>query len=136
MKTMIIDDDETTLRVLEATLEQLGHEVVVRQHSMGTMSEITRQRPDVVVLDVGMPGLSGDRLAALLMESHPSLTLILHSSLPAAELHRRARLCGATGYIEKTGDPTRFADQLRRLLPRRLAERRSSRSPAGPDGRK
>jgi DNA-binding NarL/FixJ family response regulator len=116
MKTMIIDDDEVTLRVLEAALDELGYDVVLRQHALGTMNEIARQRPDVVVLDVRMPGLSGDYLAALLAQTRPGLTVILHSSVPSDELHRLTRACGATGCIEKTGDPIKFCEQFRRLL--------------------
>jgi DNA-binding NarL/FixJ family response regulator len=119
MKVMVIDDDATTLQVLEAVLERLGHDVVLRSEALGTMRAVASEQPEVVVLDVSMPGLNGDRLAALLQEKHPSLRLVLHSSLPGNELDRLARSCGAAGYIEKSGDPTHFAETFRRLVPAR-----------------
>jgi DNA-binding NtrC family response regulator len=116
MKVMIIDDDATTLHVLEAAIERLGHEVVVRDESLGTVNAVAKEKPDVAVLDVRMPGLGGDRLANLLLERNPALIVILHSSVPLPELERMARLCGAAGCIEKSGDPTKFADAFDRLV--------------------
>jgi DNA-binding NtrC family response regulator len=132
MKVMIIDDDATTLQVLEAAIERLGYEVVVRDQALGTVNAVAREKPDVAVLDIRMPGLGGDRLAGLLLERHPSLVVILHSSLPAQELGRLASLSGAAGFIEKSGDPTKFAATFERLVSERLPKAAPRSTPAKP----
>ena len=131
MKVMIIDDDATTLHVLEAAIERLGHDVVVRDESLGTVNAVAKEKPDVAVLDIRMPGLGGDRLASLLLERHPSLIVILHSSVPLPELERMARLSGAAGCIEKSGDPTKFADAFDRIVTARAPKSRHAGSKGG-----
>jgi DNA-binding NtrC family response regulator len=116
MKVLIVDDDPVALQILEAVLEGMGHAVLVRDEALGTMSAVVREKPDVVVLDVRMPGLAGDRLATVLGESYPAVAVILHSSMPAAELQRTARACGAAGFIEKVDDPALFARSLERIM--------------------
>ena len=104
MKVMIVDDDSTTLSVLKAMLERRGHEVIERSTAIGTTLAILRERPDVVVLDVRMPGLSGDKLASLIgneSQTHP--VVILHSSMPMNELRALARSSGADGFVQKSG---------------------------------
>lgn len=118
LKIMIVDDDRTTLEVLGAILERSQHHVISRETAIGTTLAIIREKPEVVVLDIGMPGLSGDRLATLIGNSkaHPSPMVILHSSRPRAELERIAGVCGASGVIEKTGDPTEFLRRFEAVI--------------------
>lgn len=117
LKVMLVDDDPTTLQVHAAILEQLGHTVTQRATALGTTLAILRDKPDVVVLDVRMPGLTGDKLASLISEEgEQSRLVILHSSLPIDELERLAKSCGATGAIEKTGDPGAFSKRFEQLL--------------------
>src|ERR1051325_8758874 len=109
LKVMIVDDDRTTLDVLGALLEKEGHSVVERDTAIGTTQAIIRENPDVVRLDVRMPGLSGDKLAELIAaRSTNTPLLVLHSASPKKELDELAKRCGASGAIEKTSDPKPF----------------------------
>jgi DNA-binding NtrC family response regulator len=119
MKVMLIDDDATTLAVLSALLEDEGYEVVTRTEALGTSHAIHREQPQVAVVDVRMPGLNGDRLAGLIVKSHPSLTVILHSSLPATDLERLSRVCGAAGFVEKKKDPGESVKALVNIIRKR-----------------
>ncbi|HEX7672095.1 MAG TPA: hypothetical protein VF395_21015, partial [Polyangiaceae bacterium] len=72
---------------------------------------------DVVVLDVRMPGLTGDKLASLISEEgEQNRLVILHSTLPIDDLERLAKSCGAAGSIEKTGDPAAFSKRFGELV--------------------
>jgi CheY-like chemotaxis protein len=117
LKVMLVDDDPTTLQVHAAILEQLGHSVIQRATALGTTLAILRDKPDVVVLDVRMPGLTGDKLAGLISEEGDRNRLvILHSSLPLHDLEQIAKGCGASGAIEKAGDPSAFAKRFEQLV--------------------
>ena len=124
---MVVDDDETTLQVVCAALEERGYQVVSRSRSIGTSLAVSRGHVDVVLLDVRMPGLSGDRLARLIAKPDSSPIVILHSGMGRAELETLAREAGADGFVEKTGDVgvfiLRFEQAIAdaRLLPRTSA---------------
>jgi CheY-like chemotaxis protein len=100
-KVMVVDDDATTLEVTSVMLEQRGYEVVRRDSALGTTMAILRERPEVVLLDVHMPGLTGDRLAELVTprKGKRAPLVILHSGSNRAELEQLATRCGAAGIM-------------------------------------
>ena len=118
LRIMIVDDDATTLEVTGALLEEQGHEVIKRQNALGTTLAILKDRPDVVLLDIRMPGLSGDKLVELAAPNKDIAKpiILLHSSSKRAELESLARRCGASGTIEKTGDPAEFIKRFEQAL--------------------
>jgi len=119
MKIIVVDDDATTLRVVGAALQSRGHDVVERDKAIGTTLAILREKPDVVLLDVRMPGLGGERLAALIRSGNgPHPIVILHSSLPSDELDRLALSSGAAGAVRKCGDPAVFVQQFDQIVAR------------------
>ncbi|HEY6556718.1 MAG TPA: response regulator [Polyangiaceae bacterium] len=118
LKIMIVDDDATVLEVTAAVLEQHGYEVRTRESALGTSIAIIREKPDVVLLDVHMPGLSGDRLAEL-MAPRPgrvSPLVILHSASSRSELEQLAAGCGAADVMEKTANPAAFMKRFESIL--------------------
>src|SRR4029079_7839897 len=86
--------------------------------ALGTTLAILRDKPDVVLLDVHMPGLSGDRLAELATprKDRPHPLIILHSGSSRAELEELAKRCGAAGVIEKSSDPFDFMRGFEQVL--------------------
>lgn len=125
LKIMIVDDDTVSLSVAVAILEDRGHEVTQRSSALGTMLAVRREKPDVVLLDVQMPGLSGDSVGSLLVDAKldPQPVVILHSTTAAAELETLAKNCGAAGFIEKTSDHASFFRSFERIVSRALNER-------------
>lgn len=118
LRILVIDDDQTTLLVTAAVLEDAGHEVSQRTEALGSGSAIAREKPDVVLLDVNMPGLSGDELARLLKQraATQKVGIILHSSLDAEELARVRRSTGALAAITKTSDALQFLTEFDRIV--------------------
>lgn len=117
MKIMIVDDDATTLTVVSAVLQRRGHEVVERDTAIGTTLAIIREKPGVVLLDVRMPGLTGDKLAALIgQQMTPRPIVILHSSLPVDELEGLVRSSGAAGFVAKGAAPEAFLRQFDHIV--------------------
>ncbi|HVU01683.1 MAG TPA: response regulator [Polyangiaceae bacterium] len=129
MKIMVVDDDETTLRIVGAALQSRGHTVIERDTALGTTLAILREKPDIVVLDVLMPGLAGDKLASLIEQETRSPPIVLfHSSLPVEELAALVRSSGAAGYVPKGVAPRVFLDRFEQVVStiRREAAGRSS----------
>ena len=134
-KVLVVDDDPIVLEITRARLERAGFEVVTRQDAVGTMRAVLDDAPDVVLLDVNMPGLSGEVLTRLITGTQfgRRTSIILHSAKEEEALGRLAQDCGAAGSIPKTPDTARFLLQFEKVLMarrqnQRLAEQRASGS--------
>jgi CheY-like chemotaxis protein/HPt (histidine-containing phosphotransfer) domain-containing protein len=122
-RVLIVDDDPLSLQVARAYLESAGYSVATRSESIGTSAVIFRDRPDIVVLDVDMPGLRGDQLAEVVLRNGSSNApaLVLYSMLPESELREVALRCGAVGYLSKQTRAMELVQLLANVL-RRLGK--------------
>ena len=59
---LVIDDNAVVLEMTRSTLEMAGFRVFTRERTVGAIGIILEERPDLVLLDVNMPNLSGDSL--------------------------------------------------------------------------
>src|SRR5687768_12730013 len=125
LKVMIVDDDAVSLSVAVAILEDGGYDVQPRDSALGTVIAVKRDKPDVVLLDVTMPGLNGDSLTRLILDAKSEYQpiVILLSSKSAAELERLATSCNAAGYVEKSSSPRVFLAGFERIVSRVMSDR-------------
>jgi CheY-like chemotaxis protein len=125
-KILIVDDDPIVLRITQARLEGAGFEVVTRQEALGTSQVVLRERPDLVLLDMKMPGLDGDKIAQLLRQREELRTtpIVFHSSGDLISLQEKGREAGALGVIAKTDNDTIFLAQFERLFDHVRSEER------------
>ena len=116
----VVDDDPMVLEATRRVLERAGHRVISRDRAPGTVAMILRDKPDLVLLDVDMPNVAGDRIADIISKSQPRSTTIvlLYSGLPADLLRIKAMAVGAHGSIEKTGSPQELIRQVNGWLAR------------------
>ena len=70
------------------------------------MALILHEKPELVLMDVNMPGLGGDTIVSVLAKAQPTgdTVVLLHSSLSADVLRTKAAAAGAHGFIQKSGD--------------------------------
>lgn len=119
-RVLIVDDDRSHLETTRELLEDEGYEVLVHAGPFGATERIMTARPDVVLLDVNMPALSGEALLPLLRarEQTRDAFVVFHSSNDEEQLRAAARRLGADGWVCK-GDLA----GLRRALARALEGR-------------
>jgi len=105
---IVIADDEAVIRMgLRAMLEERGYRVVGEAGDGRRLLEVVeRLRPDLVFLDIKMPGLDGLAAAERLAETH-RLPVIVLTAYGERDLVERARQAGVMGYLMK---PLREAD--------------------------
>jgi DNA-binding NarL/FixJ family response regulator len=101
---ILIADDHSVVRAgLRALLEHQGHFRVIAE--AGTGEEAIRlakeHRPDIAVLDIRMPGVSGIEACRQIVESVPNCRIIMLTSYAEDELLMAAIQAGATGYVLK-----------------------------------
>jgi two-component system, OmpR family, response regulator len=116
-KILIIDDDPAHLDSARGILEAEGHEVFTQDQPFGSTNAVIRLKPDLVLLDVNMPALSGDRLAEVFRANAATrnVMLVLHSSNDEDHLRTTARRLGLDGYICK-GSPSMLRSKVAALL--------------------
>jgi len=117
---LVVDDSEVVLDVTRVALENAGHVVVTRARPEGTIAAILQEKPDLVLLDVNMPRMSGEMIASVLATAAPAreTILLLHSSLSGELLKLKVLQTGAHGYIQKTGNVLDLVNQVGAWLKR------------------
>lgn len=114
-KVLIVDDSLLILEIYKNILESEGFEVITSNTPFGTVSLIASEKPNIVLLDVFMPGLSGDRLVTVVRKDKNlnNTKLLLFSDRPAEELQSITTSCNADGFIRKSRDHTEVAQSVR-----------------------
>jgi DNA-binding response OmpR family regulator len=122
-KVLVVDDDPIALELVRDRLAAQGYTVLTRGEALGTSAAIAHEAPDVVLLDVSMPGLSGERLAKLITQNARGqpVDIIFHSATDPAKLEGIVRQCNALGAIQKTADDSQFMARFESLLARRTS---------------
>lgn len=110
---ILIADDEAIIRLgLQATLEEMGHQVVGAAPDGASAVELARAtRPDLVILDVKMPGLDGLDAAAAIARDRPVPVVIL-SAYSDRSLVERAVGLAVHGYLVKPIRPAELGPAL------------------------
>lgn len=101
---ILIADDHSVVRAgLRALLEHHGHFRVVAEATAGeeAVRLAKEQRPDVAVLDIRMPGISGIEACRQIVENVPTCRVIMLTSYAEDELLMSAIQAGASGYVLK-----------------------------------
>lgn len=103
-KILILDDSELIRDLVKETLEERGYSVIAISSPIGFSNLLRKEKPDLALVDVMMPGLKGDKLAEIAIERGAPCPIVLFSDRPAAELAKAAKASGVAGYICKTAD--------------------------------
>lgn len=116
MRILVIDDDDVARELISSVLDDGGHDVFELPSAIGATREIFKNAIDVVVLDVMMPDINGDKLARLLRQNSrgKNLAIILISSRPVSELRALAASASADAVVEKAKIRTQLADAIGR----------------------
>ena len=126
LRVLVVDDDQLHLRALERQFrDDPGLELVVVQNAIDAMLSIGGQRPDLVVMDVFMPGVDGLE-ACRRIKANPvmdDVQVVLTSSEMTPELEQVARDAGAALVLAKPFDLAELIDDLS------IAETEDDRAP-------
>jgi CheY-like chemotaxis protein len=114
VRVLVVDDDELAREFLSDILRSEGFSVMDSESIIGVTNKIIREDIHVVVLDVMMPTIRGDRLAALLRKNSVlgSLGVVLVSSHPPEELDALISEVGALAVVGKHEAKLRLADAV------------------------
>src|SRR3954452_1626946 len=118
---LIIDDEKQIRRLLRIALESAEYHVYEAETGQAGLNEIVHHRPDVVLLDLGLPDIEGDKVLRRLREWSDVPVLIL-SVRDDPEEKVAALDAGADDYVTKPFDTTELLARLRVIQRRSLVE--------------
>jgi len=116
---VILADDHTLVRAgIRALLEKLPEVKVLGEASNGreALELVKTHKPDVVLMDITMPGLNGLEAAARMAKEFPDVRVIILSMHNNEEYYWRALKAGAAGYLLKKAATAELAVALQRVI--------------------
>ncbi len=134
---LIVDDDAAVRDSIGAVLADEGFRVSYANDGGEALASAGRERPDLVLLDVWLPGMDGIQVLQQLREGHEGLPVIVISGHGNIETAVRATRLGAVGFIEKPftidGLLEAVSGALQRARPAREGAAAEEARPAVPD---
>jgi len=118
LRVVIADDDSVIRLLLRRIIEGSVAFVVAGEFADGeaALRSVSREHPDIVLLDLCMPGLDGLAAISRLRECSPDSRIVVLSGLSADRMEQRALDQRADAYIEKGESPARLLDRLLEVL--------------------
>ncbi len=116
-RILVVDDNVDGAQLLAEVLETEGHEVMVAHDGRMAVDMAVVERPDVVVLDIGLPGMDGYEVARRLRQE-PALAgvaLIAFTGYAQEEALRQAADCGFDRHLAKPADPEELLRAVREV---------------------
>jgi len=117
-KILVVDDDTKIQMVIRIMLQKKGHEVKCASSGLEAFQEIPAFRPDLVMLDVMMPGMDGYEVCRKLKssESTKNIPVIMLTALGMGEDFEKAIENGADWYIVKPFNSRQLLSRVSMLL--------------------
>ncbi|MEV6633735.1 response regulator transcription factor [Actinoplanes sp. NPDC051470] len=120
-QVLVVDDDRTVSDVVRRYLEQAGYDVTLAGDGADGLAAIATRRPDLVVLDLMMPGIDGIEVCRRVRRQHPDLPVVMLTAL-GEEADRVLGLeVGADDYVTKPFSPRELVLRIRSVLRRTAA---------------
>jgi DNA-binding response OmpR family regulator len=117
-KILIADDEPNILISLEFLMKREGHQVIVARDGQQALEAIRRERPDLVLLDVMMPGKSGFEVCQAVRadETLAAVKIVLLTAKGRDTDVAKGLGLGANAYVTKPFSTKELAQQVRQLL--------------------
>jgi excisionase family DNA binding protein len=114
---LVVDDDARLREYMRANLELAGYAVAEAEDGEQALRAIEHQAPDLVLLDLVMPGVDGWQLLRQLQERHGSIPVIMFSGKVDERAAAEAAEHGAHGFLGKPFDPEELLARAKQLVP-------------------
>jgi excisionase family DNA binding protein len=111
---LVVDDDEGSRALVRASLELEGFDVIEAASATEGLVAIDEEAPDLIFLDVMMPGMDGWEMLQRVQEKHGSTPVVMFSGKVDAAGEAAER--GASGFIGKPFDPRLLVDRAKQIL--------------------
>ena len=118
LSVVVVDDDEDVLKLLRRTLEHQGWKVVTSRSPFGVSGVIEEHSPDVLVLDLMMPGLDGEAVAQFAGKLGDRPPVVFYSAADEERLRALTRRTLDARYVRKGAPLGDLVDAIREAAER------------------
>lgn len=131
-RVLLVDDYPDALEIWGLYLRSLGYEVATAADGLEAVERARRLKPDLIVLDLELPGISGFEVARRIRRSPETRDIPLIAATGYSHLTqlKQARDAGVDSIMVKPCEPAAIADEVGRLLARRRASRAAQQAAA------
>ena len=119
MKTiLVVDDDAMNLKMAEFILKQEGYNVVTRESGMACLDYLKVDRPDLILLDVEMPVMTGIQTLEVIRgnEEFRNLPVMFLTASADTDTVVEAGRLGVAEYVKKPFMPQELTDRVKKVL--------------------
>jgi len=116
-KILVVDDEQRIVRLVRSYLEQAGYAVVEANDGQTALIQVRREKPDLVVLDLGLPGMDGLDVARILRRERDTPIIMLTARVEDTDKIVGLEL-GADDYVTKPFNPRELVARVRAVLRR------------------
>ena len=113
---LIVDDDLTALDIVDLLFEEQGFTVSRRTDGITALESIKEIKPDIILIDLLMPQMSGQECVQQLRASGITTPIVAFTALDDAKVHEEAMNAGCTVVLTKPCKPAILIDNVKRLL--------------------
>jgi CheY-like chemotaxis protein len=113
-RVLVVEDDLDSVHSMAQLIKMMGHEVHFAINGFAAIDIARTYRPDIIILDIGLPDFKGDEIARQL-RFEPGLEnvrMIAISGLPHENLEQSAREAGCAEFYRKPIDPAKLEELL------------------------
>ncbi len=114
---LVVDDDARLREFMRVNLEMEGYTVREASSADEALAAIEDQAPELVLLDVVMPGVDGWQMLQRMQERHGSIPVIMFSGKVDDESIADAERRGARAFVGKPFDPQQLIERAKQLVP-------------------
>ena len=115
-KILVIDDEQGIRNLLDTILSRKGYDVVLAESGRKGLELFRREHPDVIVLDLKMPGMDGLTVLQQVRSLNPKQPVIILTGAGTPEAEQQVRALGVTEFVGKEFSLHLLGDSLKRLL--------------------
>jgi DNA-binding response OmpR family regulator len=116
LRMLVVDDTEELAEILTFVLAREGADVAVATDGLEAVARATGEAFDVVLMDVGLPGIDGLEACRRITAGRDDVTVVMLSAREAAADRAAGAAAGAAGYLAKPFAPRALVAELRALL--------------------
>jgi DNA-binding response OmpR family regulator len=117
-KVLLVENELPLLQLLERYLKRLGFDVQIHSSSVEALGEFEASpgRYDLVIADLGMPEISGDKMLTRMLEIQPDLLILICSGSPFYVSSLPKALEQQVGFLQKPFLPKMLAEEIEKLM--------------------
>lgn len=112
MKILVVDDEESVRTLLQAVLASQERTILLAAGGWKAIGVFRRERPDITILDLQMPDVSGLDVLKEIRAMDPSAKVIVYSGTAGGTLEQQARALGASDFVTKGGSLRSLGEAL------------------------